>query len=213
LSSYLGQNFLTDSKAKTAIRDLVLKLKIKHNLNSCIEIGPGKGAITKLIQPIFDEHFWAIEKDTTFESILNQIIPNNNIIRNDVLQVDFDKLNVDLNTTLVYGSLPYYITSPIISKIFLNQLPVTSSAVDPVNIQLPVGVFIVQKEFAQKVEVNAKKKSFLRRLLNHGHVVTYHKTIKSSCFSPAPKVDSAIISIVKSDRSNSGLSYYGPSFR
>ncbi|MFA7284419.1 MAG: rRNA adenine N-6-methyltransferase family protein [Candidatus Absconditabacterales bacterium] len=188
MPSYLGQNFLTDSKAKTAIRDLILKYKETCNLTHCVEIGPGKGAITKLIQPIFQEQFWAIEKDTTFETILSQIIHHDHVIRNDVLQVDLQTLPVALESTLVYGSLPYYITSPIISQVFLSQ----DNKPKPI-----AGIFIVQKEFAEKVHAGAKKKSYLRRLLNHSHVVTYHKTIAAKGFSPAPKVDSAIISIVQ----------------
>jgi 16S rRNA A1518/A1519 N6-dimethyltransferase RsmA/KsgA/DIM1 with predicted DNA glycosylase/AP lyase activity len=39
---------------------------------------------------------------------------------NDVLAVDFTQaFDFDLGKTLVYGSLPYYITSPIIGKLFL----------------------------------------------------------------------------------------------
>lgn len=187
----------------------MLKLKINYNLNNCIEIGPGKGAITKLILPIFHPHFRAIEKDTSFEHTLNTLIPEGQIIRNDILQVDLTTLKVDLNSTLVYGSLPYYITSPIISKLFLppttNISPLLASrrtAEERWGEGPGVGywIFIVQKEFAEKIHTQAKKKSYLRRLLNHGHIVTYHKTIKASWFSPAPKVDSAIISITKTSQ-------------
>lgn len=118
-------------------------------------------------------HFWAIEKDKGFEHILQELIPEGHIIRNDVLQVDLDSISVDLKTTLVYGSLPYYITSPIISKLFLTQSKENKDA----TIGIPVGVFIVQKEFAEKVHTLAKKKSYLWRLLNYEHIVTYHKTI------------------------------------
>lgn len=197
MPSYLWQNFLTDSKAKTYIRDLVLKFKHKYTLDHCIEIWPGKGAITKFIQPIFSDHFRAIEKDETFEWLLYELVWNN-LIMNDVLQVNFnEQFDFDLKKTLVYGSLPYYITSPIIGKLFLPDKdrrdvllahPITAS----------YWIFIVQKEFAEKIETNSKKKSYLRRLLNHSHTVTYHKTIPAKWFSPAPKVDSAIISITPS---------------
>jgi 16S rRNA A1518/A1519 N6-dimethyltransferase RsmA/KsgA/DIM1 with predicted DNA glycosylase/AP lyase activity len=41
---------------------------------------------------------------------------------NDVLQVDFTQaFGFDLSKSLVYGSLPYYITSPIIGKLFLPK--------------------------------------------------------------------------------------------
>ena len=187
MPSFLWQNFLIDSKAKTKIRDLVLAYKEKNDLKYCVEIGPGKGAITKLIQPIFADDFWAIEKDETFQDILEELINPEHIIRSDVLLLEKRTLPpIALNKTLLYGSLPYYITSPIISKFLL----------DP-QFGIPVGIFIVQKEFAEKVATEAKKKSYLRWLLNYSHTVQYHKTISAKGFSPAPKVDSAIISVSK----------------
>ena len=217
MSSYLGQNFLVDSKAKLYIRDLSYKFKTKYNLTNCIEIGPGKWAITKLIQPIFNKEFWAIEKDSTFKPLLKELI-GNNLIFDDVLQVDFSKeFTFNLTSTLLYGSLPYYITSPIIRKLFLPNDTTSSPnewkkiqwlANNTINIapslsggeswwgSISYGIFIVQKEFAEKIETNAKKKSYLRWLLNHNHIVTYHKKIPAKWFLPAPKVDSAIISII-----------------
>lgn len=192
MPSYLGQNFLTDSKAKLYIHNLVSNFKEKFALEHCIEIWPGKWAITKFIQPIFNEHFRAIEKDETFAWVLDELI-GDNLIFNDVLQVDFaTSFDFDLSKTLVYGSLPYYITSPIIGKLFL---PIVNSPLSGRQ-GLGRGIFIVQKEFAEKIATDAKKKSYLRWLLNHNHIVTYHKTIPAKWFSPAPKVDSAIISII-----------------
>lgn len=157
-----------------------------------MEIGPGKGAITKLIQPIFAENFRAIEKDETFQDILEELVNPEHIIRSDVLLLEKETLPaIALDKTLLYGSLPYYITSPIISKFLLNP-----------SFWIPVGIFIVQKEFAQKVATEAKKKSYLRWLLNYSHTVQYNKTISAKGFSPAPKVDSAIISIIKGATQN-----------
>ncbi len=114
---------------------------------------------------------------------------------NDVLQVDFTKaFDFDMSKSLVYGSLPYYITSPIIGKLFLPDSIYDGSS-KLTSLQPSYWIFIVQKEFAEKIATDAKKKSYLWRLLNHNHIVTYHKTIPAKWFSPAPKVDSAIISI------------------
>ena len=54
---------------------------------------------------------------------------------------------------------------------------------------------MVQKEVAEKIRHDANKKSFLRRLLNYSYEVTYLKTVPARAFSPAPKVDSAVIAI------------------
>lgn len=55
---------------------------------------------------------------------------------------------------------------------------------------------MVQKEVADKVKSDAEKKSFLRWLLNYQYDVRYCKTVPAKAFSPAPKVQSAIFSLV-----------------
>lgn len=55
---------------------------------------------------------------------------------------------------------------------------------------------MVQKEVADKIRSDALKKSFLRWLLNYQYDVKYLKTVPAKAFSPAPKVQSAIFSLV-----------------
>ena len=56
---------------------------------------------------------------------------------------------------------------------------------------------MVQKEVADKVRHDAEKKSFLWRLLNYHFEVKYLKTVPAKAFKPAPKVQSAIISLIR----------------
>jgi len=56
---------------------------------------------------------------------------------------------------------------------------------------------MVQKEVADKVRYDAEKKSFLRWLLNYHFEVHYLKTVPAKAFKPAPKVQSAIISLIR----------------
>lgn len=213
MPSYLGQNFLIDSKVKAYIRTLVTTFKERFGIVHCIEVGPGKGAITRLIAPVFGQEFYAIEKDTTFKPILQELLnnlPDSHIVFDDILNVNLlTRFSLNRDKTLIYWSLPYYITSPIIGKLFLPCTPsfvgnrrdwlwtVRTPLIDKRGgeNQSLYGIFIVQKEFAEKIQTNAKKKSYLRRLLNYQYTVTYHKTIPAKWFSPVPKVDSAIISI------------------
>ena len=87
--------------------------------------------------------------------------------------------------TIVVGNLPYYITSPLITKFFWWW-----------NAKFPAGVFMVQKEVADKIRTDAAKKSFLWRLLNYQYTVKHIKTVPAKAFSPAPKVQSAIFSLI-----------------
>lgn len=54
---------------------------------------------------------------------------------------------------------------------------------------------MVQDEVGQKLRSDAKKKSYLRRLLNYTYDVTYLKTVPAKCFKPAPKVKSCLIQL------------------
>lgn len=55
---------------------------------------------------------------------------------------------------------------------------------------------MVQKEVADKVRTDAEKKSYLWRLLNYQYEVKYLKTVPAKAFSPAPKVQSAVFSLI-----------------
>jgi 16S rRNA A1518/A1519 N6-dimethyltransferase RsmA/KsgA/DIM1 with predicted DNA glycosylase/AP lyase activity len=54
---------------------------------------------------------------------------------------------------------------------------------------------MVQDEVGQKIKSDAKKKSYLRRLLNYAYDVTYLKGVPAKCFKPTPKVKSCLIQL------------------
>jgi 16S rRNA (adenine1518-N6/adenine1519-N6)-dimethyltransferase len=91
---------------------------------------------------------------------------------------------IDRSTTLIVGNLPYYITSPILRQFFEHDSFIG-------------GVFLIQKEVAEKIMTEAPKKSYLWRLLNNHYDVRYCFTVKPKCFNPPPKVDSAVISLTR----------------
>lgn len=184
MSSYLGQNFLTDSTVIQHIISHMVEMQTKYQLDRAIEIGPGKGAITQMMMTHFP-HIHLIEKDSTFKSLLHLIVEPECITRGDVLQMNPSDFQISPQT-LLYGSLPYYITSPIISQWMIAST-------------IRFGLFIVQKEFAEKIATTATKKSYLRRLLNYSHQVDCILTIPATSFTPAPQVQSCLIEMRKSD--------------
>jgi 16S rRNA (adenine1518-N6/adenine1519-N6)-dimethyltransferase len=56
---------------------------------------------------------------------------------------------------------------------------------------------MVQKEVADKLCMDARKKSYLRWIVNYAYEVVYLKTVPAKAFSPAPKVTSALIKLKK----------------
>ncbi len=191
MSSYLWQNFLRDSTYTIFIAQQVAKLCDALGLEQCIEIGPGKGALTKKLVAIVNKHLLLLEKDETLIPHLTPHIENQpvEILLGDALLVDtaslLEKKWRNAQQTIVVGNLPYYITSPLITKFFGWG-----------NALFPAWVFMVQKEVADKVRTDATKKSFLWRLLNYQYTVKYLKTVPAKAFSPAPKVQSAVFSLI-----------------
>lgn len=176
--TYLWQNFLTDSKIRNWIADKTRELFMKTQASSLIEIWPWKWSITKLIKDI-TSHFCVIEKDKTLISTLETILPSEQIIIWDVLIHSFSALH----QAFIVGNLPYYITSPILSKVVQNEV---------------LGwLFMIQHEVWEKIKSDAIKKSYLYWLLNYSYEVKYLKTVPPKAFNPPPKVKSCLISLIK----------------
>jgi 16S rRNA A1518/A1519 N6-dimethyltransferase RsmA/KsgA/DIM1 with predicted DNA glycosylase/AP lyase activity len=117
MGSYLGQNFLSSQRAIQSIVKLIQDLKNQTGATACVEIGPGKGAITKHIHQLF-EHFVVIEKDPKMIDVLENTLPSVKSIHTDALEFAYEDLEHILQTqknqTLIVGNLPYYITSPLL---------------------------------------------------------------------------------------------------
>ena len=86
--------------------------------------------------------------------------------------------------TLVYGSLPYYITSPIFRLVMIEC-------------GHHHGLFIIQKEVGDKIASSSNKKSYLRWLLNNEFEVTTTQIIPPNSFTPAPKVYSCVVKLTR----------------
>lgn len=202
MGSYLGQNFLTDSRVVARIAQTIGSLLEKTQVSSLIEIWPGKGALTKKIIGLtpsltvieMDEKM--IEKVRSLELWIHNsqwaIQHSLHIVHADILQRDETSYSPDHRKTVVSGNLPYYITSPILRKFFGEA-----------TAQWAWGVFLIQKEVAEKIVHDAPKKSYLWRLLNYAHCVEYAFTVPAKAFTPAPKVTSAVIRIIPKDTPSS----------
>jgi len=190
MSTYLWQNFLTDSTIRHRIADKAQDFYTKNNCESLIEIWPWKGSITKLILNISSD-FFLFEKDETLKETLEEVISkkeswNAKIIRWDVLESDLGQFKWKENKTFVVWNLPYYITSPILRKFFWSGKG-----------EFAWWLFMVQDEVGQKLRFDANKKSYLYWILNYAYEVQYLKTVPAKAFSPAPKVKSCLIWLIK----------------
>ncbi|MEF2176066.1 MAG: rRNA adenine dimethyltransferase family protein [Candidatus Absconditabacteria bacterium] len=188
--AYLGQCFLKDKKYVDSIINRINK--ISDDFDFIIEIGPGKGALTKRLVNI-GKPVYLLERDQSFKDILEKIVPSENIVWGDVLDLDVAKFINDNNLTiekaLIVGNLPYYITSPILRMFTWDTI-------------FQNGIFMIQKEVGEKIKNDATKKSYLRWILNYSHNIKLFKNVPAKAFSPAPKVDSCLIHIQKGSTPN-----------
>lgn len=182
-SKSLGQNFLIDQNILNKIVDAA---ELDHN--SCaLEIGPGIGTLTQEMAKRAKKVV-AIELDDNLIPILNETLGNYEnikIIHNDALKVDFKRLIEEegLENVKVVANLPYYVTTPIITKIFTEKAGIKSIVV------------MIQKEVADRISAkpNTKEYGSLSLLAQYYSDITKVCKVPPSCFIPNPKVESAVI--------------------
>lgn len=179
----LGQNFLIDNNVLTKIVD-----SAELDENSCaLEIGPGIGVLTQEMATRCKKVV-AIEIDDRLIPILGETLgnfPNVEVVHSDALKVDFNKLFEEkgLDNVKVVANLPYYVTTPIITKIFKEAKGVKSITV------------MIQKEVAERLIAKPSTKDYgaLTLLANYYSDVEKVVKVPPSCFIPNPKVESMVV--------------------
>jgi len=186
---FLGQHFLIDKNiSKKIIESIDFS---KHN--RVIEVGPGKGALTKHLLKIKDI-LTLVEIDN--ESIFflkNEFINENlEIIEKDFLNFKIAETYPLLSRILIIGNFPYNISSQILFKAIENYNSISSL----------VGMF--QKEVAERIvsKHNSKKYGILSVKTQLFYDVKILFNVSPNVFFPKPKVDSAVISLTRKENIN-----------
>ncbi|AKX34710.1 dimethyladenosine transferase [Spiroplasma litorale] len=177
-----GQNFITDGN----LIEKIISYLPNEKDQLVIEIGPGKGALTKKLVNQFSKVI-AIEIDKDLETILKTSIKNDNfeLIIEDFLNVDLENIikKHNFKKVSIISNTPYYIISSIIFKCFSLQKHITKA------------VFMVQKEVGERIcaNINSKNYNNLSVISNYYATPKYLFTINRKLFKPIPEVDSALI--------------------
>ena len=181
-----GQNFLIDS-------NVVKKIIDTANIDKdtiVIEIGPGLGSMTEGLCMVANKVI-AFEIDHDMVEILNNELKFDNltVIEKDILKVDLRDYVTEDKRTIVVSNLPYYITTPIISKILVDDI------VSEIFV-------MVQDEVADRLTSNVGSKDYgsLSVLINYYSSSKYEFKVTRNCFYPSPNVDSAIVSMKKNKK-------------
>ena len=185
----LGQNFLHDEN----IIDKIVKYSDIDNDTLVIEIGPGAGALSKKTIPL-SGYTILYEIDTRLKEILNDTLSmydNYEIIFNDVLKQNIKEDISRFNSKKIYvvANLPYYITTPIISKVI--------DEISPDKI-----VIMIQEEVADRLSavVGNKEYGMITVALGSQYDIKKLFRVGRNCFKPAPNVDSAVILLNKHNK-------------
>ena len=177
----LGQNFLID---QNIINKILLVSDIKNK--SVLEVGPGTGNLTSHIIKRNPKKFFVVEKDENLVLKLSNDFKNEiKIINDDILNVN--EKNIDNDELIVFGNLPYNISTEILCKWILN--------LDKNNFWFSCLILMFQKEVADRIisKVNTSKYGRLSILSNWKLNIEKICDVKPNSFSPKPKVDSSVL--------------------
>ena len=178
----LGQNFLID---KNIIKKIINLTNVyKRNV---LEIGPGLGALTDEILDRNPNCLYIIEKDFNLAKKLKEKyseIKKIKVFNNDILDFEIEKVLPD--NSIIFGNLPYNISSQILVKIlkFAKWPPKYKDL-----------IFMFQKEVGKKIIGKFPSKNYgrLSILTNYKLSILESFLVSPNCFSPKPKVNSMVI--------------------
>lgn len=178
----LGQNFLSDPAILGRIVD-ACELSLDETV---LEIGPGRGALTGLLAGRCAK-VYAVELDSRLCAGLKQAFagqPNVEIIHADILKFDLAGLACR-GRLVVVGNIPYYITTPIIERLFTCGRRIERA------------YLTVQKEFGQRMVAGPGSKQYgsFSLFVQYYCQPQIRFTIKAGSFHPVPKVDSCLLGL------------------
>tara|TARA_B100000902_G_scaffold177248_1_gene170786 strand:+ start:180 stop:965 length:786 start_codon:yes stop_codon:yes gene_type:complete len=181
---FLGQHFLIDDNISKKIVEAINFKKFKK----VIEIGPGKGALTKHLIHIKDM-LTLIEVDKESVEFLNSEFQEEklNIVEGDFLKFDIKSIYPSEKNILIVGNFPYNISSQILFKSIDNYKSVSGL----------IGMF--QREVAERIisKNNCKQYGILSVKTQLFYDTEILFNISPNVFFPKPKVDSAVISLTR----------------
>lgn len=174
-----GQNFLVDNYYIDQIIEQIHPQPDQH----VVEIGPGLGAITKLLLPPISGQLTVVEIDNDLAERLQQNYSEQiTIVHQDVLTVDFAQIYTGSPLKIV-GNLPYNISTPL-----MFHLTQYLDKIEDVHVML-------QKEMAQRLLAEPCSKHYgrLTVMMQYYFDIALGFHLPPSAFHPAPKVDSSFI--------------------
>ena len=150
-----------------------------------LEIGPGKGVLTKELVKIADRVI-AVEIDTNLKTFLDPLVQqysNLEVVYGDILRLNLLELGLKDGEYSLASNLPYEITGAVFRQ-FLTKPPFPSHL-----------ALLIQKEVAERVTAKAGQLSILGLSVQAFARPRIVRIVDRTAFSPKPAVQSAIVSV------------------
>ena len=184
---HLGQHFLINEAVCKKIVDAIPPCETP---TSVLEIGPGKGAITKYLLERKDLVLHAFDIDHESIDYLKQTYPDfTGAHLADFLRADLTHY-FQTRPIFVVGNFPYNISSQILFKCLAHRQ------------QIPFILGMFQKEVARRIAEppGSKEYGILSVLVQAFYEVKYLFSIEPGSFYPPPKVVSGVIRCIRNER-------------
>lgn len=179
-----SQNFLHDAHYVARIVDAI----DPKPGDRIVEIGPGLGALTA---PLIERagHVTCIEIDRDLAARLRERFAPAQLalIEGDALKLDWRALaNADPRPLAIAGNLPYHISTPLLFALL------------PIADRVAAQHFMLQKEVVDRIVAAPGSRDYgrLSVMLQFRYRATRLFVVPAGAFSPAPKVQSAIVRLV-----------------
>lgn len=183
----LGQNFLHD---ENIVRKIIAQARITFD-DCVIEIGPGAGALTKYLVEVAGKVV-AVEIDERLYDHLETTFASERfeLLRGDILKIPKEILETaykGYKRVIVVANLPYYITTPIMKRLFLEH-----PAIEQMTL-------MVQKEVGERLLAQPRTKAYgsLTLFTAYFGTITDSFVVKRTAFKPAPRVDSLVFTLTR----------------
>lgn len=183
-----GQNFLVDEH----VLEKIIRAAEVTREDLVFEVGPGIGTLTQYLAEAAGQVI-AVEIDEKLIPILKETLAgyeNVTVLHQDILKTDIRQLTEAYSKgrpVKVVANLPYYITTPIIMKLFEEDIPVENITV------------MIQKEVADRMQAHPGSKDYgALSLAVQYYADTYlAANVPPNCFIPRPNVGSAVIRLTR----------------
>ncbi len=178
-----GQNFISDTNLLNAI---VSASGVDEN-TVVVEIGCGAGTLTRALAEKAKK-VYAFDVDTALQPVLSETLAgleNVEVIFRDFTKVNMKELEDEIGEYTVVANLPYYVTTPLITKLLEESEKAQGLSV------------MVQEEVAERFcakEGTAEYGAITAGIALKG-TAKIVKRVSRNLFYPRPNVDSAVVKI------------------